>query len=87
MHRLTEHRADQLSGSRPRLPNKVSPGLVIIVFVQHEISLIFRDNLHLSFPLLLVFLDPLILVNTVHEPTHTPYKLLGQQLSQIILGR
>ena len=33
MHRLTEHRVDYLSNSRPKLPSKVFPGPVIIVFV------------------------------------------------------
>ena len=46
-----------------------------------------RDNLNLPFPLLLVFLDLLILVNTVYELTYTPNWLPGQQLPQIMLGR
>ena len=77
MHRLTKHCANHLSSSKPRLPSKVSPGLVIIVPVRPEIPLILRDILRLSFPLLFVLLDSLILVNMVHKPTHTPYGLLG----------
>ena len=77
MHQLTEHCANHLSSSKPRLPSKVSPGLVIIVPVRPKIPLILRDILRLSFPLLLVLLDSLILINMVHEPAHTPYGLLG----------
>ena len=78
MHWFSEHRANHLSSSRPRLPNKVFSWLIIVIFVRPEIPFILRDNLSLPFPLMLVFVDPLILVNTVHEPTHTPYRLLGQ---------
>ena len=47
-----------------------------------------RDNLSLPFPLLLVFLDPLILVNMVHEPTHTPYNfLVNDFLKSCLAGR
>ena len=78
MHWFSEHRANHLSSSRPRLPSKVSSRSIIVVFVRPEIPPILRDNLSLPFPLLLVFLNLLILVNTVHESTHTPYRLLGQ---------
>ena len=77
MHWLTEHCANHLSSSRPRLPSKVSSRPIIVVLVRPEISPILGDNFSLPFPLLLVFLDPLILVNTVHELTHTPHRLLG----------
>ena len=68
MHWLTKHRADYLSSSRPRLPSKISPGSIIIVSVRPEIPPILRDNLRLSSPLLLIFLDPLIFINTIYEP-------------------
>ena len=87
MHQLTEHCDDHLSSSRPRLPSKISLGPVIVVSVQPEISHILRDYLCLPFPLLLVLLNPLILVNMVHEPMHTSYRFLSQRLSQIMLGR
>ena len=85
MYWLSEHCINHLRSRRPRLPNKIPSGLVIIVSVRPEIPHVLRDNLSLSPPLLLVFLDPFIFVNTVHKPTHTPYQLLGQRLSQIML--
>ena len=78
IHWFPEYRANHLSSSRPRLPSKVFSRLIIVIFVLPEIPFILRDILSLPFPLLLVFLDPLILVNTVYEPTHTPYRLFGQ---------
>ena len=81
MHWFPKHRANHLSSSRPRLPNKVSSRPIIVVSVIPEIPHILRDNLCLPFRLLLVLLEPLILVNTVHELTHTPYRLFGQRLS------
>ena len=86
MYWLSEYCVNHLRSCRPRLPNKIPSGLVIIVSVRPEIPPVLRDNLSLSLPLLLVFLDPLIFVNTVHKPTHTPYWLLGQRISQIMLG-
>ena len=77
MHRLTERRVDYLSDSRLRLPSKVFPRPVIIVFIRPKIPHILRDNLRISFPLLLVFLDPFILINMIHKPMHTLYGLLG----------
>ena len=38
------------------------------------------DNLSLTFPLLLVFLDPLILVNLVHELVYASDRLSRQRL-------
>ena len=80
-----EHRANHLSNSKSRLSSKVSPMMVIVVSVRPKIPFILHFSLPL--PLLLVFLDPLILVNTVHELTYTLSRLSGQQLPQIMLGR
>ena len=87
MHWFPKHRANHLSSSRPKLPSKVSSKSIVVVSVRPEIPHILRDNLSLPFTLLLVFLNSLILVNTIHELTYTPYRLLGQRLSQIMLGR
>ena len=86
MYWLSEHCINHPRSRRPRLPNKIPSGLVIIVSVRPEIPHVLRDNLSLSPPLLLVFLDLFIFINTVHKPTHTPYQLLDQRLSQIMLG-
>ena len=80
MHRFSEHRINHLGTSRPRLPRKVPSRLVVIVSIQPKIPLFLRDNLSLTFPLLLVFLNPLILVNLVHELVHTGDRLSHQRL-------
>ena len=81
MHRFSKHRINHLGTSRPRLPSKVPSRLVVIVLVQPEIHSLLRDNLSLTFPLLLVFLNPLILINPVHELAHTSDRLSHQILS------
>jgi len=87
MYWFLEHRVNHLSSGRPRLPSKVSPGPVIAVSVQPEIPHLLRDNLSLPFPLLLVFLDPLILINSVHELTYIVSRFLNQRFPQTMLGR
>ena len=39
-----------------------------------------RDNFRFTFPLLLVFLYPLVLINLVHELDHTSNKFASQRL-------
>ena len=88
MHWFPKYRANHLSCSRPRLPSKVSSGPIIVISVRPEIPLMLKDNLSLPFPLLLVFLDLLILINTVHESTHTPYNfLVNDFLKSCLVGR
>ena len=79
-YRFSEHRINHLGTGRPRLPSKVLSRSVVIVSVRLEISTLLRDNLSLTFPLLLVFLNPLILVNPIHELAHTSDKLSCQRL-------
>ena len=71
MHRLLEHHVNRLSIGRPWLPSKVPPRSVVVVSVRPEIPYLLRDNLNLSFPMLLVFLNPLVLINSVHKLAHT----------------
>ena len=59
---------------------------VIIVSVQPEILPLLKDNLSLSFPLLLVFLNPIVLINLVHELAHTSNKFASQRFPYIVLG-
>ena len=80
MHWLLEHNINHLSVDRPWLPNKVSSRLVIIVSVRPEISHLLKDNLSLTFPLLLAFLNPLVLINPVHELVHTGNRFACQRL-------
>ena len=67
--------------------NKVSSGLIIVVFIQPEIPHILKDNLSLSFSLLLVFLDSLIFINTVHELTFLASFLVNDFLKSCSAGR
>ena len=74
---LSEHSTDYLSGSRSRVPRKISLRSVVIVPIRPEIPSILREHFGFPLPLLLVLLDPLILINTVHELTYTPNQFLG----------
>ena len=68
MYQILEHNVNCLRVGRSRLPYKVSPRSVVIVkSVQLEFSPLLRDNLRFSFSQLLVFFNPFILVNLVHE--------------------
>ena len=67
MHRLSEHSVYHLRSYRPRLSSKIPSRFVIVVVVRSEIPHLLRDNLALSFVLLLVFFNALLLVNPIHE--------------------
>ena len=86
MYWLSEHSVNHLRSCRSRLSRKILPGSVIVVSVRPEIPPLLRDNLTLPLALLLVFLNPLILINAIHKLTNTSYRLLGQGFSQIMLG-
>ena len=63
MYGLSEH-----SVGRSRLPCKVSPWLVIVIkLVRPEVPPLLRDNLCFTFTQFLVFFNPFILVDPVHE--------------------
>ena len=68
------------------MPPKISSRSVVIVPVRPKILSILKDHLSLPLSLLLVFLVPLILINTIYEPSHNPDQFPGQRLSQIMLG-
>ena len=70
LHRFSKHHVNRLSIVRSRLPSEVPPRSVVVVSIRPEIPPLLKDNLSLSFPLLLVFLDPLILINPVYELVH-----------------
>ena len=67
MHWFSEYCINGLGVGRPRLSSKISLGPVFIESVRLEIPPPLRDNLSLSFTQLLIFLNPFILVNTVHK--------------------
>ena len=68
------------------MSRKISSRPVVIVPIRPEIPSILSDYLGFPFSLLLVLLDPLILINAVHKPTHTLDEFPGQRLSQVVLG-
>ena len=80
MYWFSEHRINHLSISGPRLPSIVSPGLIIVVSVRPEILPLLKDNLSLPLPLLLVFLDLIILINSVHKLAYTDSRFPSQRL-------
>ena len=63
MHRFPEHLVNHLSIGGHWPLSKVPPGSIVIVSVRPEIYPLLRDDLSLAFPLLLVFIDPLVLVS------------------------
>ena len=71
MHRFSEHSVNHLRSYRLRLPSEIPPRSVIVVAIQPEIPHLLKDNLALSLILLLVLLNPLILVNLIHELAYT----------------
>ena len=78
VHWFSEHNINCLRVSSSRLPSKVSSWSVIIVSVRPEISPLLKDNLSLTFPLLLVFLNPFIFVNPIHKLTQIGDKFTSQ---------
>ena len=85
-HWLSEHSINCLRVSSFGLPNKVSLWSVIIVSVRPEIPHLLRDNLSLTFPLLLVFLNPFVFLNPIHEFTHTSDRFTNQRFPQTVLS-
>ena len=71
MHWFSEHSVYHLRSCRPRLPNKIPLGSVIVVAVRLEIPLLSKDNLAFSLVLLLVFFNSIVLVNPIYELAYT----------------
>ena len=87
VHWFLEHHVNHLSIGGSRLPNIISPRPIIIVLVWLEIPPLLRDNLSFPLPLLLVFLNPLIFINLVHELAYTDSRFPSQRFPQAMLGR
>ena len=79
VHWFSEYCINCLGICRPCLPNKIPLRSAVFVLVRPEIPPLLRDNLSLSLPLLLVFLDPFILINSVHELAYTGGRLPSQR--------
>ena len=71
MHWFSEYGVNHLRSYKPRLLSKIPPGSVITIVVRLEIPHLLRDNLALSFTLLLVLLNSLILINLIYELADT----------------
>ena len=85
-HWFSEHSINCLRVGSSELPSKVFPLSVIIVSIRPEIPLLLRDNLSLTFTLLLVFINSFILVNLIHELTYTGDRFTGQGFPQTMLS-
>ena len=83
---LSEHSTDYFSSSKSKMPRKIFPRSIVIVPIRPEIPSILRDHLSFPLPLLLVLLNLLILINMVHELTHTPNWFPSQRLSLIMFN-
>ena len=71
MSQFTEHNDYHLRSCKLKLPSKIPSGSIIAIAVQPEIPYLLRDNLALSLVLLLVFFNPLVLVNPIYELAYT----------------
>ena len=80
MHQFSEHGVYHLWGCKSRLSGEISPRLVIIVAFLLEIPPLLRDNLALPLILQLVFLNPFILINLIHELMYTGDRFPHQRL-------
>ena len=80
MHWFLEYCINGLGVGRPGLPNKISLGPVVIESIRPKIPHLLRDNLRFTFPLLLVFLNPFVLINPVHELVHIGNRFASQRL-------
>ena len=85
MHRIFEYSVYRLRSYRLGLSREISSRPVIIVTVRPKIPPLLRDNLALSLILLLVFLNPLILVNPIHELAYASDRLPRQRFPQTMI--
>ena len=68
MHWISEHSINCLLVSKSELPCKVfSRSVAVIKSVRPEVPPLLRDNICFTFSQLLVFFNPFILVDSVHE--------------------
>ena len=76
MYWILEHSINYLSIDRSGFPCKVSPqSVVVIKLIRPEVPPLLRDNLCFTFTQLLVFFNPFILVDSVHELAQASDKL------------
>ena len=83
VHGFSEYNSNHLSGSWARMPSKISPRLAVVIPIRPKISSVLRNylSLSLSFSLLLVLFNPLMLINTIHELTYTSSRFWSETSS------
>ena len=86
MYWFSEYGVDSLCIGCFGLPCKVPPRAVAAISVRLEILPLLRDNLLLSSSLQLVFLHSFVLVNPIHQLTHTGGEFTSQRLPQAVIG-
>ena len=86
MHWFSEYSVNSLCVSCLRLPCEISLQAIAVISVRPEIPLLLKDKLLLSLALQLVFLYPFILIDSIHQLTHTSGRLASQRLLQAVLG-
>ena len=80
MHRLPEHSANYMGSSRYCMPSEISPESIVIIPLRPEIPSALGNHFGLNLSLLLVLLDSLILINTIHKLVYTPSQISSQRL-------
>ena len=83
VHGFSEYNSNHLSGSWARMPSKISPRLAVVIPIRPKISSVLRNylSLSLSFSLLLVLFNSLMLINTIHELTYTSSRFWSETSS------
>ena len=80
VNRLLEYSTNYLGSSSPSLSSKISLGPTIIIPLQSEILSVLGNYFSLPLSLLLILLNPLILINSIHELTYVSGRFFGQRL-------
>lgn len=85
MHGLPKNCVNCLRGGLSSRPWKVPSHRNTVVPIHLVISLVRSIHFGLPFPLLLVFLDLLVLINMIHQLAHAACKLSSQRLPQLMV--
>ena len=86
MHWLSKHGVDCLKACWPWLSHKIPSWSIVIVTIRPVIPPFLRDNLILPLPMLLILFDLFILVNPIHQPTHTGDRFASKRLPQTVIS-
>ena len=78
MHRFSKYSVNHVGVGRSCWFDIVFPRSNGIESVRPEIPHLLRENLHFTFSLLLIFLNPLVFINPIHKLAHTGNKFANQ---------